>query len=240
MILMNLRSFLLIVLSAILASSCADGNWGTSPEPRIHIVSPHVNMGEAFEGQILSHTFIVENRGSRPLTLDVLNTSCGCTTARPIARDLAPEDESTIDVEVDTYGRTGLVKETITIRCNDPSEPAVTLQVQLEVKPLVSVEPNRLEFTRNRAQVRSEQSFLIRFLDGSQPRIIGIHNPAEDSLQLRLEPPVDAGDGDEPVLVHVDLTSAGLRDLSSRSNVRILVFFDHPVRGSLTLPVTID
>lgn len=77
------------------------------------------DFGEVLEsGGKLSHTFIVENVGNRPLVIRGIYVSCGCTTASHTKEAIMPGEKGEITVTFDPEGLKGLYIKTIFVHTN--------------------------------------------------------------------------------------------------------------------------
>ncbi|MDH3268449.1 MAG: DUF1573 domain-containing protein, partial [Ignavibacteria bacterium] len=79
------------------------------------------------------HTFNFANKGSSVLSIKDIKTSCGCTAALLSQDNLAPGQEGTIKVELDTKNRSGKMSRTVTINSNDPKDPAKVLTIYADI-----------------------------------------------------------------------------------------------------------
>lgn len=95
--------------------------------PKIVAKESEFNFGEVDEGIIVSHKFIIYNRGGENLEIQKVKASCGCTAAQPKKTILSPFDSTTIEVEFNTKNRMGKQKKYVYIFSNDPENPQLRL-----------------------------------------------------------------------------------------------------------------
>ena len=77
------------------------------------------DFGEVQEsGGKLSHTFVVENVGNKPLVIRGIYVSCGCTTASHTKEAIKPGEKGEITVTFDPEGLKGLYIKTIFVHTN--------------------------------------------------------------------------------------------------------------------------
>ncbi len=77
------------------------------------------DFGEVLEsGGKLSHTFVVENVGNKPLVIRGIYVSCGCTTASHTKEAIKPGEKGEITVTFDPEGLKGLYIKTIFVHTN--------------------------------------------------------------------------------------------------------------------------
>ena len=89
-------------------------------------IVPHLksfNFGDISEGEIVSHDFIIFNRGTNILKINRVKASCGCTAAMPEKSELEPGESTNLTVTFNSSGRNGAQKKLIRIETNDPENP---------------------------------------------------------------------------------------------------------------------
>jgi hypothetical protein len=83
----------------------------------------------------VSAVFTARNTGKAPLELREVTTSCGCTSALPAKRILAPGESTRLEVRFDPHKDFGAVEKSVTVLSNDPDQPQCRLLIQAEVYP---------------------------------------------------------------------------------------------------------
>lgn len=121
-------------LCALLALAAGAALSGTArAAPRIEFDHLEHHFGRVVQGKIVATSFPVKNAGDQDLVLLEATTPCGCTAVLPEKTVLAPGEWSRIDVTYDSAARSGEVERIITVRSNDPEQPAVELKVVADV-----------------------------------------------------------------------------------------------------------
>ena len=116
-----------------------------------------VNFGEAFEGEVLHQKVTIANTGDEPWPVQRIQTSCGCTVAklfddagaevpvRPSGTDpiivLEPGASMHTEVEFNTSGKHGAVKQTMQVYHMDQSVPPVAIPVSVTVTRAIQANP---------------------------------------------------------------------------------------------------
>lgn len=90
-------------------------------------------FGDVKTGKRVSATFLIRNEGKEVLLIRKVKASCGCTTTKPDKTELAPGEETKIDVTYSAPSYKGSQKKSITVICNDPSAPETTLWIEANV-----------------------------------------------------------------------------------------------------------
>ena len=109
--------------------------------PRLQVEPREWNFGQAWTGDPCSVEVQLKNVGDEPLKILDIKSSCGCTTAEPRKRELAPGESDTITIRYDTKTKKTDVKETITLTTNDTVEPSVKIRVIGKVLNVFTCKP---------------------------------------------------------------------------------------------------
>lgn len=95
--------------------------------PKIIVPEKEHNFGNINEGEVVSHNFVVYNRGEEILKIKRVKASCGCTAAEPTKNNLLPGDSTSIKVEFNSQRRKGAQKKFVYVFSNDPKTPQMRL-----------------------------------------------------------------------------------------------------------------
>lgn len=145
----------LIAVCAIVIASCSDnsaaendnaatagGEAKTKQMTTMQWIDSVQNYGNIKEGQKLAISFRFKNSGSKPLIIESVAPSCGCTVADYPKEPIAPGAEGEITGEFDSNGREGLQHKEITVKANTPD---IANNVYFEVNVIPN--PNKTEPT---------------------------------------------------------------------------------------------
>jgi hypothetical protein len=102
--------------------------------PVLEFSETQYDFGKIEEGKVVEHTFKFQNNGKATLKINDIKTSCGCTAALVSSEKIAPGEEGTLLVELDTKNRKGKMRRTITIKSNDSKEPTQILTVYADIQ----------------------------------------------------------------------------------------------------------
>jgi hypothetical protein len=118
-------------LAAILLAACAGG------APVITLLETEVHLGEVVNGEIVDLSLSVRNSGDRPLIIEAVSTSCGCTSAEIQPQTIAPGAEGLLIIEYDSGAHgpeeTGPIMRQIFIASNDPDQPEAEVRITADV-----------------------------------------------------------------------------------------------------------
>jgi uncharacterized protein (DUF58 family) len=120
------------VILTITANIQIERKAGTS-HPTAFFPETQHDFGKVHEGDVVDYTFKIENKGNSTLTIKDIRTSCGCTAALLSKDSIEPGSQGTLQVELDTKNRSGKMSRTITVRTNDPNEPAKVITVYADI-----------------------------------------------------------------------------------------------------------
>jgi cytochrome c5 len=93
------------------------------------------NFGDITEGQTIQHNFSFKNTGIAPIHIDKVNASCGCTVATLEKHTYAPNEQGTLNVNVDTRDKAGMMNKKITLYLDQGTPKKITLSLFANIKP---------------------------------------------------------------------------------------------------------
>ena len=80
------------------------------------------DFGKVKEGDLVSYTFTVENKGKSDLIINNVQTSCGCTVAKFEKSPIKSGGSGKIELKLNTSGKNGKVVKTATVFSNAQPE----------------------------------------------------------------------------------------------------------------------
>jgi len=91
------------------------------------------NYGKINEGQVLEVAFRFKNTGDKPLVIENVRPSCGCTAANPPEKPILPGEEGEINASFNSQGREGTNKKDIYVTTNTKNKKEHVLHFDVEV-----------------------------------------------------------------------------------------------------------
>ena len=85
------------------------------------------DFGKINSGKKYKCKFIITNKGKSDLVIRKINTSCSCLKILCKHKILKPQQETSLEVTLDTYGKKGKILKAIYLTTNDPENPNITL-----------------------------------------------------------------------------------------------------------------
>lgn len=90
------------------------------------------NYGDVNEGQKLALSFRFKNTGSKPLVIESVKPTCGCTIADYPKEPIPAGGEGEITGVFDSMGREGLQNKHLTVRSNaEPADQDISFEVNV-------------------------------------------------------------------------------------------------------------
>lgn len=154
-----------------------------SPLPMV-IEPSEADMGEVLQGQVLEHTFLLENTGSADLVVNGLEPGCHCTSARVANGTVKPGQKGAALVTVRTDRALGPFGAQVTVSTNDPNHSVVTLRMKALVKAEFSLSDQILDFSTSGLGARSRR-LVIAAAPGTSSRILRVRS-TEERVRARL------------------------------------------------------
>lgn len=104
--------------------------------PKIVFKEKTHDFGKVPQGPSLQYNFKFTNKGNGTLTLDRIQTTCGCTGATiGEKKDYEKNESGEIKVEFNTQGRVGPQEKGIVVFTNDPNNTEISLKIKCDIDP---------------------------------------------------------------------------------------------------------
>jgi Protein of unknown function (DUF1573) len=147
-----MRFITLLAAAALIAASCngpvkkevADNAPGSAllPEAKkdtasfttVQWIDSVKDYGKITEGQKLEVVFRFKNTGNKPLVIESVHPSCGCTVADPPKEPIAPGAEGEIKGYFDSNGKSGQQHKTINVMTNTKGLQSYDLEFTVDVQ----------------------------------------------------------------------------------------------------------
>jgi len=103
----------------------------TNDGPRIKFQTTAPNVGKLKGTEPVKYTFIFTNTGTQPLEITSVVPHCGCTVSGEWTKRVEPGQSGTIPIQVNVAPNwpSAPFTKTVTVNCNDTSQPPVTLSI---------------------------------------------------------------------------------------------------------------
>lgn len=85
--------------------------------------------------------FKYENKGTKPIKITSVKSSCGCTVAS-LKKDLVePGEKGEVTATFHIGGRTGVQQKAVTVTTDDPEQPTLTLMLKTVIPTALEIQP---------------------------------------------------------------------------------------------------
>jgi hypothetical protein len=177
--------------------------------PKAVVTEKAFEFKQALEGDVVSHGYIIENRGNAPLDVINVRTSCGCTTAPNAQRPktIAPGKKFELVINGNTRGYGGRTfDKTITVTTNDPDQSKISLTFKGKVARFARIDPRGINL-RGAAGENLQGKAIITPEPGYPFKITDM--VLEDGLSGNIDADLDQRDGKYYIDVKNRLKKAG-------------------------------
>lgn len=151
--------------------------FGLSPAfaaPKLRIEKSVFDFGNVSEGTVVTGDFLLRNVGSSPLEIQRIQPACGCTVAKSDQLQIAPGEESHLEVKFDTTGFTGEKLKTVRLYTNDVEDGTAVVTLRGSVQSEVAVDPLRVYFGEVQKGATPSKSFVVGATAGSGIEILQV------------------------------------------------------------------
>lgn len=210
-------------------------NTGTNVgEPKIQFATPIYDFGKARSGTAVKYDYIFTNIGSGVLELTDVRPGCGCTTAGNWSRRVEAGQTGVIPIQYNVAG-SGPSGKSITVTCNDKSQPTVILQIKGTAWSPVDVMPTYAIFNVN-AETMSNATSVVRIVSNEESPLT--LSPPESNnriftaelkekqagkeyeLVVKLVPPLEQGTAQGVITVKTSSTNHPLISVTTVANLQ--------------------
>jgi hypothetical protein len=239
---------LALFVSTAAAAYCAAAQAPASPSsaassaraamPKIQFATVAHDFGRVKAGDPVRFDYTFTNTGGATLEVTDVHPSCGCTTVGSWSKEVAPAQTGHIPIQYNSAAGGGGVAKTITLKCNDPSQPALALQLTGTVWRLIDVSP-RFAIINVVAGAVSNAPVTVRIVNNmeelvtlSQPEIdnpifaggLKIIRPGKEfELTLRVLRPLDSTNAQGQVTLKTSSTNTPEISLGVLASVQPVV-----------------
>lgn len=132
--------------------------------PKIQFAEAIHDFGKVKVNEPAKCVFVFTNIGQATLELTAVHPGCGCTTAGNWTRQVEPGKTGVIPIQFNAAGAAGPFGKTITVTCNDKSQPTVVLQIKGTLWKPVDVIPPYAVFNVT-AETVSNATSIVRIIN---------------------------------------------------------------------------
>jgi hypothetical protein len=100
---------------------------------------------QVYEGQSVTHNFLVFNQGNDTLKVERVKTTCSCSVVS-FDSAIPPGEHGNVTVKVDTHGSDGRERWGVTLFTNDPTWKEAGLDLRADVRPAIVLSGSAVQF----------------------------------------------------------------------------------------------
>ena len=131
------------------------------------------------QGEVLAD-FGFKNKGTEPVDISSIQTSCGCTTAKVDSKKIAPGESGAVHVRYDVGGRKGTQVKGIIVQTSDHTKQNLTLRILIQ-EP---VSFSQKEFVWTSGSPATPKESIVEVESGA--RVVGAESQ-NDQFDARVE-----------------------------------------------------
>jgi hypothetical protein len=142
--------------------------------PKVELQTAHYDMGVIPGNAIAVQSMKIYNRGTAPLKIVGVQTSCGCTTGEMDQNLIPAGGEGRLIIRVDPKKIPGFqTTKVLTLTTNDPQNTRLTVDVTTTVAPEMEVVPDTVDFGRIPQGEGFKQTIRVRQLQDEPLEVTG-------------------------------------------------------------------
>lgn len=170
--------FLRISLPLILLLAIGPSSFGQEWAKEMFGQTSH-DFGTVARGAKVEHRFAFENIYEEDVEIDLIRSSCGCTTTQISKPLLKTWDKSEVAVVVDTRAYLGQKDSTLTVTFKQPFPAEVRLHIHCYIRSDVVVQPGAIQFGTVRQGAGAKRRVTVNYAGRGDWRIerVEVENP---------------------------------------------------------------
>jgi hypothetical protein len=176
--------------------------------------------------QKVSVQFHFTNTGPSAVTIQEIQTSCGCTTAALTKKQYEPGESGTIPVEFNVGTRTGLQQKNIIVKTDETNQPPHFLMLKVHLPEILSIEPKVVEWKKG-------ESNVVKVLQLKTTGIVPLKVTGVDSSHEWIETKLKVKESGKHYEVEVKPSQAN-EPISAILRIHTISGTTNEMRGSLT------
>jgi hypothetical protein len=137
------------------------------------------------QGEVLLD-FGFKNKGTEPVEISSIQTSCGCTTAKVDSKRIAPGESGAVHVRYDVGGRKGTQVKGVIVQTSDHSKQNLTLRILIQ-EP---VSFSQKEFVWSMGSPATPKDSIVAVAPGARIESVESQNDQFDARLEEMQPGV--------------------------------------------------
>ena len=198
--------------------------------PKIQFADIIYDFGKVNSGTVVKHDFTFTNIGTATLEILDVRPGCGCTTAGTWDKQIEPGKTGSIPLAFNSANFGGTVAKSATVKCNDPGQSNVVLQIKGTVWKPIDVTPTMAVFNVS-SEAETNDTKIVRIVSNMEDPLVlsdlqctnrsfkaelkTVRPGKEFELQITALPPFTAPSMIAPVTLKTSSTNMPLINVSA-------------------------
>jgi len=223
--------FILIALTAFSSTGPAQEKNADTPSALAFLPSDTYTFEPVLEGTLVTHDFIIENKGNATLQVLSVRPGCGCTSAS-FTKEIPPGGNGKISLSFNSSGYGGsTVNKKTRVETNDPDHASISLIITGTIEKFAEIEPDGAVLTGTAGEdIKTE--IKITPNKKSPFKITGVKAKSGENIRCDLKE-IKGSDGIQYVL-----TVSNLKKEAAKYNDRISLTTDNVLKPEITIYVS--
>ncbi len=144
-------------------------------QPKLQVVEGStLDLGEMFQGEKVERNLTIKNVGNKPLVIDRVQASCGCTATLLADKNVEPGKTTSLLVSFDSKNFSGIIHKSVSIFSNEPDSATREIRFTANVTRLLESSPPIFSLSTTRTDTTLTSSVLLKNLSNKSIEILGI------------------------------------------------------------------
>jgi hypothetical protein len=162
------------------------GSAANADGPRIKFAETLHDFGRIKASEPVRHEYLLTNTGNAVLEITAVQPGCpGCTAALPWDRQIQPGQTGRIPIQFNPFGFSGVLTKSVTVSCNDPTQPSHILQFRANIWQPIDVQPSYVYFMPAEGEETNETKVVRIVSNLDEP--LALKPPQCDNPAFQLE-----------------------------------------------------
>jgi len=129
--------------------------------PQLSVDARIFDFGDRDSGEVVEHTFVLNNTGNGTLLISDVKNSCGCTSSQLTSNSIPPGGKAELTLKLNLYRQKGRQNRAALVQSNDPSTPNLKLALVGNAVYHVALMPRLVNFGEIANAESKSQVFVV-------------------------------------------------------------------------------
>jgi uncharacterized cupredoxin-like copper-binding protein len=123
-------------------------------------------------------TFRYENKGTTPVRITNVKSTCGCTVPELKKKDVAPGESGELTATFTIGGRTGMQQKVVSVQTDHPEQPMVNLVLSANIQQALTLQPTFIFWEQG--QPAKAKQITVKTADGVNVSKLNVASSSPD------------------------------------------------------------